>query len=556
VLVPLEHAGASGTTDAFAAMLVERAGFAPAQRALLDAGLGLYWSRGADLARRTSDWLPPRRRHVAVLADATCARPFAQLLNTSAWTLYASDLDPARSHPELIAYLLVLGDRMSHTGELTTAALETAAWWFARDAGERDAFARAAAASTRPDADALCATAAAVGWLARLGHAELRPETGGAKARAVRGTGLVVPLALAREPPRLAASWAAAARRALADYRTRWSAPAATMSRAPAAGSRSSMAPDGVVALCAWLAAEAPPVVVSARRRVLWEPRAAARTAALARVLAGADAVALAAIRADLATIARHTRAFFDACVDPAALCVPADATEAGYASFRADRRLVAYDLEEPGMERLEGPPLPYAHAMLGARTAHEWGHVADASGFVRCTLDEADFGATATTLARALDAVMAAAPADVRARTAADVAALGPAPSPGHALARAALTRLPDLRANLVARVFMDDAERQAYARHNLRAHAHPPAALWRGLVRYLVEYQYLGLLLDDLSAAQRRTYLFEATSFGRDFLERGLLDGARFDALARLVELLCTCWTIDAQRFRPPRA
>jgi len=549
VLVPLEHAGASGTSDELAAMLVERAGFTPAARALLDAGLGLYWTRGADLAGRTTDWLPPRRRSVAVLTDATAVRPFAQLLDTSAWTLYASDLDPAGSHPELIAYLFVLGDRMTHTGELTTAALETAAWWFERDEAERAAFARAAAASTRPDADALRATADAIGWLARLGHAELRPGTE-RRARAVRGTGLVVPHDLVREPPRLAASWTASARRALAEYRRRWVTPEA------GATPPSPAARDGVGALCAWLAAAAPPVVVSARRRVLWEPRAPERTVELERALARADAAALTAIRADLETVARQTRAFLAACVDPETLCVPADATEAGYASIRADRRLVAYDLEEPGMERLQGPPLPYAHAMLGARTAHEWGHVADASGFVRCTLRDADFGATATTLARALDAVLAAAPADVRTRTAADVAALGPAPSPGHALARAALTRLPDLRANLVARAFMDESERQTYARHNVRAHEHPPAALWRALVRHLVEYQYLGLLLPDLTVAQRRTYLFEATSFGRDFMESGLLDVVRFDALARLVEILCTCWTIDARRFRAPRA
>jgi hypothetical protein len=192
---------------------------------------------------------------------------------------------------------------------------------------------------------------------------------------------------------------------------------------------------------------------------------------------------------------------------------------------------------------------------MLGARTAHEWGHVADASGFVRCTLGDADFAAVAEALARALDAVVAAAPADVRERTGPDLAALGPAPSPGHALARAALTRLPDLRANLVARAFMSEVERETYVRHNVRPLAHPPAALWRMLVRHLVEYQYLGPLLGGLPLAVRRTHLFEATSFGREFVDSGLLDVERFDALARLVEVLCTCWAVDERRVRPQR-
>lgn len=538
MLVPLEHAGASGVTDEIRATLVAHAGWTSDQLALLDAALALYWQRGADLAARTDTWLPPRRRHLAILADPTSVRPFAQVLNTSAWTLYASDVDPARSHAELLAFLFVLGDRMTQTREVTTAALEVAAWWLERDDAECAAFSSAAAASGRPDADALRATADAVPWLRRLGHERLHPLAG--KARTVRGTGLLVPRELEREPARLAARWTAVARTALADFQKTWR-------RTDAAN---------VGALSAWLAADAPPLLVTSRRRVLWDPETPARVGDLQRALARADAVAVDAMRVDLETIARHTRAFLAACADAGALRIPDDATEAGYASIRADRRLIAYDLDEPGMERLSGPPLPYAHAMLGARTAHEWGHVADASGFVRCTLSDADFGATATTLARALDAVVAAAPTDVRARTAPDVAALGPAPSPGHALARAALTRLPDLRANVVARAFMDDAERQTYARHNVGALAHPPAALWRTLVRHLVEYQYLGPLLAGLPLAQRRIHLFEATGFGRTFIESGLLDVARFDALARLVELLCTSWAVDEQQLRLPRA
>lgn len=540
MLVPLEHAGPEGTTDEVGAMLVSEAGFAPAQRALLDAALRCYWRRGRDLAERTRTWLEPRRRNVAVLTDATAVRPWAQLLNTSAWTLYASDLDPARSHPELIAHLFVLFDRMGHTGEVTTAAFETAAWWFDRSDEERAAYARAAAASARPDAAALRATAEATEWLRRLGHEDLRPPEPGAEARPVRGTGLLVPRELEREPARLAACWTSVARGALADFRAAWRRP----DRA------------AVTALSAWLAAETPPVLVTARRRVLWDPDAPERTTQLERALARADAAAVAAIRVDLETIARHTRAFLAACVDPSALRMPADATEEGYASLRGDRRLIAYDLEEPGMERLAGPPLPYEQAMVGARAAHEWGHVADASGFMRCTLGDTDFATVAAALARALDAVVAAAPADVRERTASDLAALGPAPTPGHALARAALGRLPDLRANLVARAFMDDVERETYVRHNVRALHHPPAALWRALVRQLVEYQYLGPLLGGLPLAVRRTHLFQATGFGRDFIDSGLLHVERFDALARLVEVLCTCWVVDDAHLRVPRA
>ena len=67
-------------------------------------------------------------------------------------------------------------------------------------------------------------------------------------------------------------------------------------------------------------------------------------------------------------------------------------------------------------MERLHGPALPYARAMVGARTVHEWAHLAVDAG-----LGAAD-RRRATSIARCaprwraeLDAAIAAAPAGVR---------------------------------------------------------------------------------------------------------------------------------------------
>ena len=176
VLVPIEHLrpGRRRATT-FAAALTARAGWTAARIALLDAGFALYWRRTTELARHTATWAPPRLRHIAVLREPLAVHPYAQLLNASAWTLYASDLDPADSHAELVAYLLAHGDRAARLGEVTMAALHNAAWWFARSDAECDAFAAAAAASGRPDADAFRALADALPWLRRLAHARLRP---------------------------------------------------------------------------------------------------------------------------------------------------------------------------------------------------------------------------------------------------------------------------------------------------------------------------------------------------------------------------------------------
>ena len=364
VLVPIEHLTAAGMTEDFAAFLAERRGWTAARVALFDAAFSLYWARSAALARRTRTWLPPRRRHVALVADALSVRPYVQLLNTSAWMLYETDFDPALSHPEFAAYLLVHGDRMAVSGEVTTAALHTAAWWLERTDDECAAFVAAAGRASRPDAAAFQALAAAIGWLRELRHETLRPLVVLTPHRPIPGTGLLVPCAVEAEPPALVARWTAEARQALGAYRARWRDPAA------AAAAR----------LSDWLAAEAPPLLVTARNgRIVWDPETPDRLGALRAELRDADRVAVDAVIADLRVIDRHTRAFHAALVDPAGLPTPAASTDqSGYSYLHRERRLIAYNLHEPGMERLAGPPLPYARHMLGARTAHEWAHLAD----------------------------------------------------------------------------------------------------------------------------------------------------------------------------------
>src|SRR5262245_36459225 len=222
VLVPIEHLGATGMSREFAALVAARAGWSPAVIALFDAGFERYWERSASLARRTATWPPPRRRHVAVVRQPRDVRPWVQLLNTSAWLIYASDLDPACSDAEFLAFLLAHGDWMAQTGEVAFAAVRGAAWWLERSDDECAAFAAAAARSTRPDAEAWRALADALPWLRQLGHETLRPPQIASPRRAIPGTGLLVPRALEAEPPRLAERWTAVARDTLAGHHAAW----------------------------------------------------------------------------------------------------------------------------------------------------------------------------------------------------------------------------------------------------------------------------------------------------------------------------------------------
>jgi len=160
------------------------------------------------------------------------------------------------------------------------------------------------------------------------------------------------------------------------------------------------------------------------------------------------------------------------ALVDVTALpALQANTFQSGYTSLHATRRLVAYNLYEPGMERLHGPPLPFAREMVGARTAHEWGHLADAAGWVPRTVSSGEYATLRSALAGTLDAAIAAAPAAVRRASAADLTALGADGCADAALARLTLTRMPDYRANLVARELLTEAERETYVRHNIRS-------------------------------------------------------------------------------------
>src|SRR5512147_3064115 len=98
ILIPIEHLAPSGMSRELATLLVDRPGWSAAHGELFDRAFALYWKRSAGLAQRARTWMSPRVRHAAVVTDPAAVRPYVQLLNTSAWLLYAVDFDPLRSH--------------------------------------------------------------------------------------------------------------------------------------------------------------------------------------------------------------------------------------------------------------------------------------------------------------------------------------------------------------------------------------------------------------------------------------------------------------------------
>ncbi len=536
VLVPIEHLSRTGMSTEFAALLAERRSWSSARVDFFNSAFSLYWERTRVLAHSRA-WMAPRIRNVAMLTDFDAVRPYVQLLNTSSWTTYEADFDPETSHVEFAAYLLVHGDRLAETGEVTMAAIRDAAYWFDRTDEECDAFAAAAAESERPDAAAFRALAKATSWLRRLYHETLKRPVIVGGYRSIPGTGLLVPRDIEEEPPKLVERWTKVAERALKRYHAHWHAPDAA-------------AVDG---LCAWLRDEAPLLLVTDRTRILWDPERPDALGKLRNVLKQAGGAAVSAIDADLRVIDHHSRRFLEAVADQSALPAPAPDTEqGGYTFMHAGRRLIAYDLKEPGMERLLGPDLPYGRAMLGARTVHEWAHLAAMAGWVPRTVDETRFVKLSAEFAVLIESVIEATPIRTARPAEADLKALAGGGSPGLALASLMLGRISDYQSNIVAWPFLNEAERETYVRHNIRTlrASYNPQQLWRMLVRYLYEYQYLGLS----AVEDPRSYFFQSTWFDIDFIASTVLDIPRFDALAAATHALVTCYEIDPTKLYVP--
>jgi len=537
-LIPIEHLSPDGIAPGFAATLRDRRGWLEERIELLDESFRLYWQRLAALARRGRDLSPPRLRNIGVVGDGSAVRPYASILNTSTWTLYESDLDPARSDPEFVAYLLVHGDRMAEVGEVTLAAVHLAAWWFERSEGERVSFRAAAHASPRPDAATYRAIADALPWLRELRHGKLRPPRKPGGHRPIPGTGLLVPRAIEHEPDRLVATCRAAATATLTTFHARWR------------GSGDAAAGE----LLAWLEDDAPPLLVTGRADavVLWDPERRALVDPLRAELGSAGEAAVRDVAADLRLVAAHTRRFLAAVRQPHALPAPdPHASQSGYAYMHRARRSIAYNLHEPGIERLAGPALPYARAMLGARTVHEWAHLAVDGGFVPRSVDGATWTGLRERFAALLEESIARAPRALRERCAPDLRVLGRDGSPGAALADVFASRLPDYQSNLLGFRFLGRDEREAYVRQNIRplAREYQPSQLWRLLVRALYELQYLGFS----EIPDPRRYFLQSTWFERDFFACGALDEQRFEALAAAAHAICAAHTIDEARLHP---
>jgi hypothetical protein len=534
-LIPIEQLDGDGIAPAFAAEL-EAHGIATAWIARFGEAYRCYRSRAEELARRAPEtWFPPRKQNVCVVRDAARTRPYYLPFNKSSWLFYAEDFDAQLGDVELGAYLFFHTERLCLTQNPTAAALHNLGYWLLRSGEERAAFARAAARSTRPDAAALRAIAAALGFVERIHHAELAPLGKATEAYGqIPHTGLLVPISLQAEVTALGRAMREASAQVARDY-------FAGFTPAPGAAAR----------LVEWIAAAAPDVLVTgAGGDTVWDPASPRETARLRQVLGEiADEVAE-SVREDLAVAGAHSRRFVAALKDPDALPRPgADIEQTGLVYLHRERRLCAYNLAEPDMNRLAEVAAPYERLMLGARTIHEWGHLAVDAGLVRVARDDAGEHARATrVLAELFDDIARDAPAELRDVVRHETKSAGGV-SLGAVLVARILGRMPDYQSNLLARRLLSADEMETYVRQQATTLAQEQLGPYGQLARYAYELQYLHLS----RVPDAMDYFLDSTWFGEQFVEPGIITLARFAELAEAVRAVCATYSIDEDAFVP---
>ncbi len=534
-LLPLEELSPRGMSAELASELVSRSLLSKRAVELFDAALACLHDRLSALhAALPGSHAPPRLLNVLVISDAETTRPFFQPLPDMSAVIYASDLDPETCTPESAAFHLLFAERLGQTKRYGKALLASLPFLLSLDDAQAAAFIRGAESATRPDAEMPRRLAALLPRIRThvlaegAGLAGAPPEGWGK----IQGTGLAIDRAFFPELSRLGAEVEAVAGAVATSYLERQR-------------TRTKSHENDVVAFLR----DARPqlLVLSEDGETLWDPERPTETSALAGALASIGELPAKSLIADLKTIDRVTKRFFEAIAEPSTLEVPVESMEeAGGVFVHHERKLVAYALVQPGLDaRVEAAP-PVHRMLLAARTAHEWGHLAVDSGLVpipeknRRRFDEASDELRALFLR-----IYKKMPASAKPMLDEEVAELE---KTGTRIEMLPLTRIEDYRSNLIARRILRPEELEAYVRVNVRSLAAEPIGILQKLARYAYEGQYLGLI----SMTDPLSYLFSGTYLREELIASDFVSEAALRELFALVRTLCTSYEIDEAKLK----
>lgn len=546
-VIPIDELSPTGISDRFAAVLVRERGMTEDWIGAFDQAFAAYWERAADLYTRAPDaWFPPRLQNVCLVTDRDRTRPYHQPLYRSSWSLDVSDFDPEHSNVEYGAYQFLHAERLATSQDMPRAIIGGLSYWLTRSEAELSAFSTAAEQSPRSDAKIFTRLAEASQWVQALFHPTLRPPPDGDTTglKPVREGSLMVPKAAIPHLQQLVADVREDVRAVVNRYRTSLALEDQVTNR-DAAGTP--LTPGQTV--CRWLAEERPSVLVTdANGSPLWDPDAPDEVAALEAALEGALPQAARSLQADLQVVGDKTRAFLSSLRDPDALPLTTGEVEQTGGVFLHDkRRVVVYCLEQPGLDPRREPAPAYHRMLLAARTIHEWGHLADAAGWLGVPQSEGEaHQAAKTRVGAAVDAILDAAPGAFQKGAAEHAESTGQ--SAGVVVCDLVAHRIPDYVSNLLARRYLQPAELEAYVRANVHPHFDEVLSPLQLLARHAFEYQYLGL---GLSPDPLR-YFLQSTWFSTYLIDTGAIELPALAELLESVGALCGCYRVDEGAFR----
>lgn len=543
-VIPPEALTPRGLDPEFATLLRERAALPSGWIQLFEQAFALYWERAKELHRLApAEWFPPRSLHCCIAVDRW-VRPYFQPLRHVSWRFEARDFDPSVSTVEFAAYLFFHFERMSWTQDVLDAFTRNVGYFLVRRPEELADFARGCRQTLRPDAAAFRALADALPWFMEAFHPELKPRRVWLPVREfpIPGTRVSLPVTRRAEWTHLVDTCRRTAERVVEDNLRHFRA-----------GRK-----DHGKQLLDWLASHRPQVVLCVERRVVWSPDDPDRTQALRAVLRGIGREVAESLQRDWLVIDAHSRSFLTAVGGVTSLGpAPANIDPGGLCWLHREEKRLAYDLQEPGMLRLQTPAPPYERLMLGARAAHEWGHWFDFAGGVPISPGQhLRYEERCAELVDLCQRIVREAPAPIRQALADELEQLRERHgSEGKGLAAIPLSRLPDYRANLVARRFLSEPELHTYVRSNVTClrQSMRPRAIFQRLVRYAYEFQYLCLLA---GLPDPWTYFDGVAWFEREFHESELVQRATRERLFEIVGEICRLHQLDTSRIRVPHA
>ena len=543
-LVGVEHLSESGLSDDFADALRDERGVSSEWIALFNKSYATYWSRARKLSGDVPEgWFPPRRQNLLIATTPDGTRPYYQPFVGASWMLYASDFDPAVSNVEFGAYQLLHAERLSNARDMARAVIGGMSYWLTRTRPEIDRFCRGCQNTPRPDARVFRRLAHAMPWVRKLYHAKLRPppRNHDLRVRHIRDAGLIVPEDRLEPLEQLVAALRADAVDTFERYmdsagQAAAEEPLVGMARTPAAF------------VCDWLAEARPRLIVGdGQGKILWDPERPRDVDGLRRALGKIGAAAAESLQLDLEIVGRRTARIMAALRDPDRLPAQSDDVEQhGGVYLHERRKLIVYELSQPGLDARREPAPPYHRQLLGARVIHEWGHLIAEAGMAAVPEDgRSEHEAARQAVIDAVERLVAAAPSAFR-TSAAKEAEGRPA---GAFVLEKIESRMSDYQANLVLERFADEVELESYIRANVASRFGEdldPLAL---LARYAYEVQYLGF-----GRVEDRLGYFMGSTWFRDYLvETKVVSEPHLRALFDATEQVCRSHVLDPSAFVP---